>query len=290
MTKREVCASCLDFTIDKVVKSMDNMKPSWLAEHDYVREFINGTTNFKHRYPRDANVKMELSLGKKHANRKMLFWAADSKETTSPLIVDAKKAYNKFSNHGVTATNADGDVKLEFKCPQPYSTQAKNKTESNTYFRHVHFVFSNKEMTEWENQIYTKIVVCKFDFAKSLKMMKSGMYVVLNALPAQYYAKDHIPNSFNLFHKDIKKMGVSELQDWFKDVVRIHYPKLHTYIAKGRLDIYEVPILTYCAHSKCNASELAIEQLMKKGFVNIHEYKGGIQDYRKNIPRDNVKN
>ena len=28
------------------------------------------------------------------------------------------------------------------------------------------------------------------------------------------------------------------------------------------------------------------EQLLKKGFVNVCEYQGGIQDYRKHIPQD----
>ena len=40
------CASCLNFSIDKVVKSMDYMKPKWLENTDYVENFIHKTSNF----------------------------------------------------------------------------------------------------------------------------------------------------------------------------------------------------------------------------------------------------
>ena len=112
------------------------------------------------------------------------------------------------------------------------------------------------------------------------------MTVLLNTLPAEYFAKDHVPNSFNLFHKTIAKMSVKELHKWFTDVINLHYPKLARYIKNNKLDIYEIPIIAYCAHEKCNASELAVKELMKKGFVNVNEYGGGIVEYRKLIPVD----
>ena len=54
------------------------------------------------------------------------------------------------------------------------------------------------------------------------------------------------------------------------------------------MELYEIPIITYCYNKECNASEMAIESLMKKGFVNIDEYEGGIQDFRQNIPVDKI--
>ena len=52
-------------------------------------------------------------------------------------------------------------------------------------------------------------------------------------------------------------------------------------LKKKEISVYEVPIVTYCAHEKCNASELLIEELMKKGIVNVNEYSGGMKEYRK---------
>ena len=68
-----------------------------------------------------------------------------------------------------------------------------------------------------------------------------------------------------------------------EEVINIHYPKLKKYLQNGKLRLYEVPIITYCAHSTCNASDLALTELMKKGFVNVSEYNGGMLEYRNNI-------
>ena len=158
------------------------------------------------------------------------------------------------------------------------------KSKETTFFRHLHFV--TEKDGAWDSQIYTKVVVCHYKFDKFIEEVKSGMSVIINALPAEYFAKDHVPNSFNLYYKTISKMSVKELGEWFDEVIKLHYPKLATYIQNNKLQIYEIPIVTYCAHDKCNASELAIKELMKKGFVNINEYSGGIVEYRKMIPVD----
>jgi rhodanese-related sulfurtransferase len=70
------------------------------------------------------------------------------------------------------------------------------------------------------------------------------------------------------------------LFDWFRSVIKLHYPKLEVLIKSKKIKINEIPIITYCAHDKCNASQLALEELLKKGFVNVNEYSGGMKDYR----------
>jgi hypothetical protein len=286
MVKQELCASCINFSTSQVIKFTPNMKPTWLQKFDYVENFIENYKNFQEKKVKNPNSQIELDLGKSNANRKILFWGADDKNNDSPLINDAKKAYHNFENHGVVKTNSMGKVILQFKCPQPYNTQAKNKSKPKTYFRHIHFVYANKDNTEWQRQIYTKIVVCKLFFNKINPKINSGLYVIINALPSSYYAMDHIPNSFNLHYKEIKKMDYKALQKWFQQVVTLHYPKLNTYLKNNKIEVYEIPLIVYCAHNKCNASELAIEELMKKGFVNIYEFSGGIKEYRQFIPYD----
>lgn len=283
MSNKGTCASCLDFDVDKVVKSKESLKPTWLLKHDYVRNFID-EQSLKLKTPSKFNVEMKLELGQKFAGKKILYWASKEKKTKSPLVEEAKKAYGNFENSGVVKASANGGVVLRFDCPQLYKAKQSEQSKSTTFFRHLHFVVEKEG--GWGSQIYTKVVVCKYKFKKFVEEARSGMTVLLNALPAEYFAKDHVPNSFNLFHKTIAKMSVKELQDWFGEVINIHYPKLATYIKNKKLEIYEIPIVAYCAHEKCNASELAIKELMKKGFVNINEYSGGIVEYRKMIPVD----
>ena len=77
-----------------------------------------------------------------------------------------------------------------------------------------------------------------------------------------------------------EKMSKEKLFEWFSNVVKLHYPKLHDLLKNKKMIVSEIPIITYCAHNKCNASQLCLEELLKKGFVNVNEYSGGMKDYR----------
>ena len=278
------CASCLEFDVNKIVKSKETLKPEWLQKNDYVRDFIEKQNMTLHN-PHYSNVEMKLQLGSKYAGKKILYWAATEKKSKSPLILDAKKAYHHFENNGVVKVSASGSVVLKFACPQLYKTARKNESKTITFFRHLHFVIEKDG--NWDKQIYTKIVICKYSLKKFMQEKENKLTVLINALPSEYFAKDHIPNSYNLYHKDVAKMSTSDLETWFHHVVQIHYPKLYTYVRSKKIDIYELPIIVYCAHDKCDAAELTIKELMKKGFVNLNEYDGGMKDYRSKFPQDN---
>lgn len=279
----EICASCLDFDINKIVKSKDYLAPKWLEEKDHVRDFILKNSNFSNRHPENFNVKMRLNIGKKHSGKKILYWATNEKKIGHLHVNDARTAYGNFSNSGIATIHKSGEVLLKLSCPQIYHTTAVNKTKPQSYYRHLHFVFSNEKKDKWKDQIYTKIVVCKFELNKSLKMLKSGEFVFINALPCEYYGKDHIPNSYNLTPSQVKQMTQKQLFSWFEEIISVHYPKVHSAVKSKKININEIPIITYCAHEKCNASELLLEELMKKGMVNANEYSGGMKEYRKNI-------
>ena len=279
---REICASCLDFDMNKIVKTKDELSPKWLSENDYVRSFIESNNVFTNNFPEKYNVKMKLIIGKQHSGKKILYWATKEKKQNHLHINDAKTAYGDFSNSGISNIDKNGEVLLKLSCPQVYNTTPVNKTNPQTYYRHLHFVISNKNKDMWMKQIYTKIVVCKFTLFQSLKLLKSGEFVFINALPSEYYAKDHIPNTFNLTAKQTKKMSQNDVLKWFEEVIKIHYPKILVALKSKKIQLHEIPIITYCAHSKCNASELLLEELMKKGMVNVNEYSGGMRDYRNN--------
>lgn len=279
------CASCLTFSVEKITKSQPDLKPSWLSEKNYVEDFITKTTNFALKIPSKSDTKIDLEM-KSMANKKILYWASDSKPHSHILINDAKTAYGNFSNHGIAKCDKNGKVTVKFRAPQVYSTIQKGNRKEQTYFPHLHFVIANSAENGWLSQIYTKIVVPVVKHSELRHMMMNQCHVLINALPAEYYGKDHIPNSYNLFHKQIKKMSVQELRLWFSYVVKHHYPKIWALLSSHKIDIYELPIACYCAHKDCNASELAIEELMKKGFVNVVDYKGGMKEYRSKNPHD----
>ena len=74
-------------------------------------------------------------------------------------------------------------------------------------------------------------------------------------------------------------MSQKQLLDWFSDVIESNYPKINKLIKQKKLNIYEIPIIVYCAHNKCDAGYLSAIELLKKGFVNLMDFKGGMKDY-----------
>tara|TARA_B110001450_G_scaffold144653_1_gene135303 strand:- start:2923 stop:3777 length:855 start_codon:yes stop_codon:yes gene_type:complete len=276
--KKKLCASCLKFNFNKTLKSSKKHKPSWLNKLDYVEQFINNYKNFKINYPLHFNNKIRIFIGKQHKNKKILYWAA--KPSNNILISDARLAYGSFSNSGVTIVNNDGFAIFKFLSPQNYKTIAKNGKNNTTYFKHIHFVIANKNNDNWINSIYTKLVNNNFNTKHFIKNLNSKSYIVLNVLPSELYAQDHIINTYNLPYNNIVKMSVNDLNNWFKNIIDLYYPILQKLIAKRKLDYYELPIICYCAHNECSASKTAAINLMKKGFVNINLYEDGLKGYK----------
>ena len=97
-----------------------------------------------------------------------------------------------------------------FDCPSPYSELDK-KNHRETFYRHLHFTYSNNG-ENWVNAIYTKLIVCLLNYNQTMKLHQEGKIVLINTLPSSYYAMSHIPNSYNLDAKGVKKMTVEELQ------------------------------------------------------------------------------
>lgn len=274
-----ICASCESVNIEKIIRSNREKIPEWLKSVDYVKDFICGRELLEYRQ-KITDTKLELNVGKHRVGKYCLYWAADPQKGL--LVRDAKRAYNKFKNYGIAKVNSKGFVTLCINCPQCYSTIEKGEKKKETFYRHVHFCFSNKDNSKWLSSIFTKVVICNYNLYKTLSLHKRGNVVLINTLPCEYYAKSHIHNSYNLYHKDINKMTQKQLFEWFKYVIDINYGKLKKRIKTKKINYYEIPIVVYCAHDKCNASNLAALALLKKGFVNVSEFKGGMKKYLNN--------
>ena len=278
---KNTCASCEGLSIHKIIKTNNEKKPKWLEKLDYVTEFIENSNKQKIKIKQQphTDTTMILDVGKNKANRYILYWGAQKGNVNQVTIHNARKAYGNFKNNGIAKVNNQGKVKLHFNCPQCYSTVEKGKKSKETFYKHIHFCFSNANCDKWLNTVYTKIIICHHSLKETLKKHKNGSVVLINALPCEYYQKAHIPNSFNIPYNKISKFSQRELFDWVKEVVKINYPKLHKLLQQKRLNVYELPIITYCAHEKCDASQRLATQLLKKGFVNVGEFTGGMKEY-----------
>jgi len=274
-----ICASCTSFSVDSPTLNSSKRKPQWLDEHDFVSDFIQGMTHFKPRKPASCDQQIDFNMGKKCAHRTILYWAADS--STSLVVQGAKKAYNGFKNHGVAKLDANGCAKLYLRCPQIYTTTKKGKSTAESFYRHFHVVMANKQCDAWLSQMYTQVIVCKRSLQYVTECLREGDAVILNALPCEYYGKDHIPGSYNLTATQVKKMSADALGEWVLSLCKLHYPKLYRMVKSGKMDVNEIPVICYCAHSGCNASELLEKELLKKGMVRVDSFPGGMKEYRK---------
>lgn len=271
-----MCASCKGLSLDKIIKTDGKKVSTWLKNNNYILNFVKKTplTLFRQK---NTNYNISLKIPKTHHNAKILFFA--SKPSTSTLIQSSKKAYGDFSNYGVSSVNSNSTVNIYLNCPQCYHDDSGKKSQSETFYRHIHFCISNKENTKWLPTIYTKIAICNIDYNEFMKHKMNGCSILINALPSKMYAKSHIPNSFNLETKLIKKMNENDLHKWFEEVVKLNYPKLQKLLDKKKINLYELPIITYCAHKGCPASDHAADELLKKRFVNVLIFKGGMKEY-----------
>ena len=95
--------------------------------------------------------------------------------------------------------------------------------------------------------------ISREDIIKNMKQ-NIGM-ILIEALPAEYYSKEHLPGAINIPHDQISKMAPELLRN--KDAF----------------------IVTYCASTACPNSKIAASALENLGYTNVYEYVEGKQDW-----------
>lgn len=277
---KNFCASCIGVNVEDIISTDNDQLPKWLEKFDYVTNFIKQSkvVPYKQKY---TKMKLKLKLDKTRAGQYILYWGAQpySKRNDMLSIQNAKQAYNNFTNYGVSKIGKNGDVTFYFNCPQPYSTIEKNKTKPETYYRHIHFCYSNKNNNQWINKVYTKVVICDVSLQHSLNLLYSNQAIMINALPCEYYSKSHIPHSYNLGIDVAKTLSKKGIVNWIDDIIKFNYNTIYNAIKNKKINLYEIPIIVYCQHSKCDAAHKLAILLLKAGFVNILYYKGGMEQY-----------
>ena len=272
---KKICYACQEISVSKIIKTdASTPKPKWLSKTDYMDLFVKKTP-LKSYKQKNTSMKMVLDIGK--PNVYVLYWGAGPNNDIT--IRDAKDAYGKFLNYGVGKTDSQGKIVCYFNCPSAYSELDK-KNHRETFYRHLHFTYSNNGKS-WINAIYTKLIVCILNYNQTMKLHQEGKIVLINALPSSYYGMSHIPNSYNLDAKTVKKMSLEELNEWMTQVIETNYPKINKMIKSKKINLYELPIVVYCANKQCSAGHKCAMEFLKKGFVNISDFKGGMKEYLK---------
>ncbi|MBI4040544.1 MAG: rhodanese-like domain-containing protein [Deltaproteobacteria bacterium] len=97
------------------------------------------------------------------------------------------------------------------------------------------------------------------NYQELTKMIEPGKKhpVLINTLPQESFAKDHIPGSINIPQEQLSSRapGLFGKQDW---------------------------IVVYCAGPTCQASEKAANWLEQNGYQNVYRFTGGMEEWKSN--------
>ena len=218
---------------------------------------------------------LNLTLGEEHANKHVYYWAANESENIHEIL-PPESAYGGYENHGLKKCDDKGETTLVFNTPQPY------KEGKKTHPRHVHYIAEDSNKV-WR-PLKTIRVLCTISLDYLDERIKTKDTIIVNALPEEYFKKDKIPNSVNLPLVSLDKLTSKSVErrvlKFLKTSLKCS-PVLQELVNDKKLELKDVPIITYCAHSKCDASEKLIHALYSCGVNNVLEWKEGIEGWNK---------
>lgn len=278
----KICYACdnKSFQIDKITEEViiDKKVIGWKVKRGEYTSVPNDVVPFligiRPKNPKKYDTKSELNLGNKYANRWIYYWA--SNESSSYMIKSAPDAYGlNYTNSGITKSDESGKIIFKLECPQPYSVNGK------TYYPHIHFMISNKNNENWELKVRTINIVCNFNKQKVKTAIKNGSYLIINALPKEYFEKQHIPNSVNLYHKEALYMSDKKIDNFMKKSSIHLNNELKKLLDNNKLSIKDIPILVYCYDKKCDSGKNLINRLQKANYHKIVEYEEGVYGFFK---------
>ena len=272
------CISCKP--TNKKVASTTKKRANWKEKRGMTTIFpddnIPSLTNLKLEVPSGANQSVEISLGASMKNRMVLYYAAEDaklQKCANCHTSSADKAYLNFKNRGITKLDGSGKGILKIRCPRPY------REENRTYLPHVHFIVSDASRKKWIHKLMTQTVVCKLDYQEMVRVVNSGCMMIINSLPFEYYVKSRIPNSVPLDHNLVlDKLGKKDVINYL-ELMLVHYPKIKKEVSDGKLDLMDIPMVSYCYDNSCEADCDLQMKLNKIGFTNVKLYPGGILEW-----------
>ena len=224
----------------------------------------------------ENSLEAHLTLGSDNSDKYVFYWAANPQKDIHKIL-GPEEAYGDYENHGLLKCDDKGEVILKFNPPQPY------KENSKTNPRHIHYLLESSDQTWLPLKTIRIIQSVSLEYLD--ERIKTKDMIILNALPEKYYKKDKIPGSYNLPTESLDKYTneskTRKVRNFLKSVLK-HYPKIESLVNDKHLALEDIPIVTYCAHSKCDASDKLIDHLYECKFNNTQEFKGGIEEYNKN--------
>ena len=203
----------------------------------------------KEESPPIKDTQLEVELKIEEGDRWVFYWASEPMDTKDlSHVKDAKDAYNGYgneNNRGLIKTDEKGNAKLILNCPEVY------RDEGNLYPRHVHYSVLDSD-NNWSETIGTLEVICKFPYEVMKHIVESKNKVIINALPPEEFEKRHIPNSVNLYYKELEDKTRAQRYRIIKSLIKrslkkpVMYPPIKEFLDDKENRTSDVPIIVYC--------------------------------------------
>lgn len=182
-----------------------------------------------------------------------IFYFAAQKASPGDAVPKSREdAYGKLQNSGVGKSDNRGNAVFYLDCPGVYRDE-----KGRIYPRHLHFVYFDGR---YQKKINTHKVFCNVPFSVAVSKV-----LLIDALPTQFYQKEHIPGALSLPHD--KTHSRQEVFNLLK-------------LDGKKIKPGEIPLVLYCYSKDCGAAEHLKEQLDRLGFVNTFHYLKGLVDWK----------
>ena len=236
----------------------------------------------KEESPPIKDTQLEVELKIEEGDRWVFYWASEPMDTKDlSHVKDAKDAYNGYgneNNRGLIKTDEKGNAKLILNCPEVY------RDEGNLYPRHVHYSVLDSD-NNWSETIGTLEVICKFPYEVMKHIVESKNKVIINALPPEEFEKRHIPNSVNLYYKELEDKTRAQRYRIIKSLIKrslkkpVMYPPIKEFLDDKENRTSDVPIIVYCMNEDCPSAEKLVDLIYGSGFMNVIMYPGGTDEW-----------
>ncbi len=236
----------------------------------------------KEETPPIKETQLDVELKIEEGDSWVFYWASEPLDIKdlSP-VKDAKEAYNGYgneNNRGLVKTDEKGNATLILNCPDVY------RDEGNLYPRHVHYSVLDSD-NNWSETIGTLEVICKFPYEVMKHIVESKNKVIINALPPEEFEKRHIPNSVNLYYKELEGKTRTQRYRKVKSLIKstlkkpVMYPPIKEFLDDKEHRTTDVPIIVYCLNEGCPSAEKLVDLIYESGFMNVIMYPGGTEEW-----------
>tara|TARA_B100000900_G_C20592446_1_gene722125 strand:- start:284 stop:2008 length:1725 start_codon:yes stop_codon:yes gene_type:complete len=283
--KKRTCLTCSSkknkHNVSKWMKEegIYTMLPRALTCEDKYNAHKNA---LKEETPPIKETQLDVELKIEEGDSWVFYWASEPLDIKdlSP-VKDAKEAYNGYgneNNRGLVKTDEKGNATLILNCPDVY------RDEGNLYPRHVHYSVLDSD-NNWSETIGTLEVICKFPYEVMKHIVESKNKVIINALPPEEFEKRHIPNSVNLYYKELEGKTRTQRYRKVKSLIKstlkkpVMYPPIKEFLDDKEHRTTDVPIIVYCLNEGCPSAEKLVDLIYESGFMNVIMYPGGTEEW-----------